>query len=197
MSEEVSAREELYEVAVSYHQADVEEKSAKSIKEDLRGPFMSLMTEVVREEVPLARKTIRVSSYTLNQWYDNDYRLWQQRNYPTWSIDSIDPDEDGASVTLVENPDLKKFEFVHGGYKFGRTVDMGSPVFDVERFYEEQPELRDLVEVETVQVYTLKETKASALMAEKPEVKEIFQEYVEPGKPKLKFLAIRAVQEED
>jgi hypothetical protein len=196
-------RDELYELAELYHEADIQEKGGKAEKAIYREPLLSLMTDIVREEVPLARQTIKVANASLER-YGFDYRAWCQDQYPTWTVVEVEgAPADITAITIEENPDLKKYEFVHDGFKFGRTVQMSAPSFDAERFYNDFKKdsswkhLTDCVEVETITVYKFNETKASAVMAEYPKVKDIFQEYIEGGKPTIKLLPITAIQEED
>ena len=194
MTDKLSAREELYLVAQHYQEADIQEKAAKKEKETWRGPLFELMTEIVRDEIPLAKKTIEVPM-------EQDPREYCAQRYPDWVVVSIEVPDSNVKliyqVTIEENPDLKKFEFVHDGFKFGRTVDTGSPVFDAEGLYNNHPDLRDLIDVEVMTTYSIKESKAQAAMAEHPELKDVFQAYIKVPVPKPKLLPIRPIKEDE
>lgn len=201
----LSAREELEEFAQDYASADRQEKDWKKTKESLRGPFLDLMSEVVRNEVLLARRNETVSNAELER-VGGDYEIWRARNFPEWTIVGIAPEAEGATVTLEENDALKKFEFTVGGFKFGRTFKMVGSEFRAEAFLDEvakrddikRPLLHDLlatVKSEVVTVYTFDEKAAEKLMGEHPETVAIFQEYIDPGKPQVALLPITAVKE--
>lgn len=200
--EEVSARDELYDLAEALHDADKMEKTGKSVKEQLRDPFFTLISEVVREEVPLARQTVEVE---INEGFDID--KWRALNYPEWRIVALDqntPDE--MLITLEENEAFKKFEFTHNGFRYGRQIRFKGGGFDAEGFVKMTNDIEDdaLAEMlldcigeETVVVYSLDEAKAIKLMAEMPEMTAYFQDYTLPGKPEVAFLPIKAAKEEE
>lgn len=202
---ELSAREELEEFALAYQEHDVQEKTAKSAKETLRPALLDLMSEVVREEIPLSRRTETVTDDELER-AQGDFEVWRSRNFPEWTIVGIEPKKGEATVVLEENSSVKKFEFTVGGFKFGRTFSMVGREFRAEAFLEEvakrddiaRPLLHDLlktVKPVVTTTYEFDEAAATALMEEYPETVAIFQEYTDPGKPQVKLLPISAVKE--
>lgn len=200
----LTAREELYELAEILRAADEAEKEAKDAKAEVRGPFFELISEVVRDEIPLARKNITV---TMDE--DFDPEDWRKREFPEWRIAAIQPNADGTAViTVEENEEFKKFEFVHDGFKFGRTIRREGAGFDAEGFYDEvsraaaelgdsgdTDDLLSCIKVKTVTVYELDEAKATQIMADQPETVVIFQKYTNPGTPKVALLPIKAIKE--
>lgn len=208
MTEELSAREELEEIAALLHDADIQEKEGKAMKEQIRPAFFDLISEVVREEIPLARRIERVDDPNV------DPEEWRAFNFPAWRIAAIQPDENGYDVTLEENEGLVKFEFEVGGYKFGRTIRMEGRDFKAESFHEElrrarlaqkkndeHPllELGDevlnhlevVVTKEMVPTYKVDEDKAVEIMADYPETVALFQKYMFPGTPKPALMPIK------
>lgn len=192
--QQMTAREELYEIAEALREADETEKSASEIKKDLRGPFMELISEIVREEIPLARQVIMV---VMDETFDP--QAWQKREYPEWRVIAVEPQPDGlcAAVTIEENEDYKKFEFTFNGFKYGRSIRTEGRGFDAEGFYKanEDNELSACIKVKTVTVYEFDEAKAEELMAEYPYSVAIFQKYINPGTPKAALLPIKVAKE--
>lgn len=214
--EELSAREELEEIAAFLHDADIEEKEAKARKEKIRPAFFALISEVVRDEIPLARKTVRVDDPNI------DPEEWRAFNEPAWRIVAINPDADGFDLTLEENEDLVKFEFEVGGFKFGRTIRMEGKDFKAEAFYEaiakarlnqnmgkhDDPllemfdndvlnHLEVVVSKKQVPVYEVDEDKALELMTEYPETVAFFQQFMFPGTPKPALMPIKKSKEKN
>lgn len=196
MTEQITAQQELAELAEAYREADEQEKQAKAVKDQLKGPMFELMSEVVMDEVPLARKTIRISVDDMTDLYEDEFESWRAHNYPTWVIVSIQTDADGYNIEIEESPFFMKYEFVVDGYKFGRTITTPTPTFDAERFVKENPDLKKLVNEETKIIYSLDERKASKYMAENPSSKNIFEKYVDTGQPSVKMIPIKQVIEE-
>jgi hypothetical protein len=209
MTEEVmTARDELNELATILRKADAAEKKAKAQKDKVRGPFFDLISELVRDEIPLARKTVTVQ-VDPSQFFDQD--KWLAFHYPEWNIVAVQPENDGEGpatryvITLEESDQFKKYEFVHGGFKYGRTVKMTGKDFNAEALFKDAhspkfPEgvrtrLQNLVEEKQITTYTVDEDQALALMAELPETVAILQEYWFPGTPSLALLPIKAVKE--
>lgn len=209
---ELTARDELYEIAELLREADEVEKEAKARKSEVRGPFLDLISEVVREEIPLATKTVTVE---IDPDVAFDAREWQRREYPEWEVIAVQPEADGdgpatrVKITIRESDEFKKFEFVHNGFKFGRTVRMDGAGFDAEGFYNEvdgvlaDPEdevghaMLNCVKTKTVTVYEFDEAKAVKVMADHPETVTVFQKYIIPGTPKVALLPIKAVKEHE
>lgn len=209
---ELSAREELYEIAEQLQEAINREKKAKGEKEILRGPFFQLISEIVREEIPLARQVVEVPNDT-----EFDAKSWREKNYPEWRIVGIDasPIEELLRITLEENEDFKKYEFTHDGFKYGRTIRMKDAYFDAEGFSKEidmqqgQAEWNDqrpsgmvealasCVRKEVVTTYVLDEVKAKKVMAEYPETVALFQKFAHPGRPEPALLPIKVAKEEE
>ena len=200
--DELSPREELYEIAEIYGEADVQEKSAKATKDRVKGPMLELMSEVVREEIPLARQVIEVENDEASR-YDYDYEKWCAAQYPEWRVVGLLPSEGKADVTIEERDDLKKFEFVVNGKKYGRTVAMVGADFDAEGLYEYEDgskaaELaREAVTRREVIVYEFDEKKAQAIMAEFPETLAIFEEFTSIGVPQVRMIPIKEIKEEE
>lgn len=210
----LSAREELYEIAELLHDADVREKGAKAEKEAVRGPFFDLISEIIREEVPLARKTVTVELPPIEEVRYFDQEEWRKFHYPEWSIVAIQPESDDEGgpatrhkITLEENDQFKKFEFVHGGFRFGRTIRMEGKDFKAADFWKDMKKadktldaklkkaLQTVVAEKIVTVYEVDEAKAMQLMADHPETVAIFQKYMFPGTPKPALLPIKEVKE--
>lgn len=212
--QELTARQELDEIATLLHEADIAEKEAKERKSGLRPAFFALISEVVREEIPLARKKERVDDPM------TDLEEWRAFNHPTWRIVGIEPDANGYDVTLEENEDLVKFEFEVGGYKFGRTIRMEGRDFKAEGFHAELQKARlaqktnkdhpllDLsdevlnhlevvVTKKMVPTFEVDEKKATEIMAEYPETMTFFQKYLFPGTPNPALMPIKQTKTED
>lgn len=206
--QEMTARDELEEIAEFLHSADTDEKEAKAAKEKLRPIFFDLISEVVREEIPLARKTVRVDDPNM------DPKDWVAFNEPTMRIVAIQPDKDGWEATLEENESLVKFEFEVGGYKFGRTIRMEGKDFKAEALYEALrsddeedlaifdgiedeviDKLGEVVQEREVVIYEVNENLAMKVMTEHPETMAVFQRFMFPGTPKPALMPIKAVKE--
>lgn len=210
---EVTAREELYEIADVLRQADEAEKQGKALKEEVRGPFLELITEIVRDEVSLARQTVTLEKERLER-FDGDLEAWRDVEYPTWTIDAVNT-QDGKTyqVSLVENEALTKFEFTYGGYKFGRTVSMVGASIDAEGLYDEIEEtigeskdteevlnalrLRECIGVKTVKTYSLDEKKLKKVLAENPDLMTLVQTYINPGTPQVRLMPIKKAKDEE
>lgn len=205
----LTARQELEEIAELLREADQTEKEAKAQKEQARGPFFELISEVVREEVPLARKTV-----TVDLDADFDVEVWRSFNYPEWRVVAFTPeaDEEGpatrAKITVEENEDFKKFEFVVNGFKFGRTIRMEGKEFKAESFQgavkadttldkKVKTLLNKVVTKKLVPVFEVDEDKAVAIMAEYPETVALFQQFMFPGTPKPALLPIKKAKDAD
>lgn len=207
---EMTARQELEEIGEVLREADEAEKAAKTLKDDVKGPFFELISEVVREEVALATKVVTVE---LPEGEDFDSERWRAYNEPLWNIVGIQPEADGKGpatrfvITLEESDQFKKFEFVVNGYKMGRSIRMDGKGFDVEDFLAAVKErklpaatkkaLLSTVSMKPIVVYDFDEAQATALMAEQPETVAIFQEFINPGTPKAALLPIKEVKEKD
>lgn len=203
-TEEATAREELEEIAALLHAADLKEKEGKEEKELIRPAFFELISEVVREEIPLARK---VETIEMDENFDPE--KWRAFNYPAWRIVAIEASEDGtATITLEENEGLVKFEFEVGGYKFGRQIRMEGKDFKSEAFYkkvhaakldgvsrEAREALAKVVTKEMVPVYTVDEDEALRVMTEYPDTVALFQQFMFPGTPKPALMPIKKVKD--
>ena len=200
---EVTARQELNEIAEVLRQASEKEKEFKALKEEVRGPFFELISEIVREEIPLATLVVFVPNEDTF-----DIRTWAALNYPEYRVISVDAveDQDGMNITLQENEIFKKFEFNHDGFKYGRTIRMKGAGFDAEGFYkmlgsdldldhELALKLAEAVTKQTVVTYEVDEAKALEVMADYPETVVWFQKYQRPGTPEVALLPIRPVKE--
>lgn len=204
VDDEILVWDELYEVADAIRLADQAEKKGKAQKEGLRGAYFALISEIIRNEVPLATQTVVVEG-------DFDLDSWRAREYPEWRVVGVDNSPEGTVITLEENEDFKKFEFVYGGYKFGRQIRFKGAGFDAEAFYtavsdglsgdEETDELGlellSCVTLQLVPTYELDEAKAMKIMADHPETVTLFQEHTNPGTPEPALLPIRVAKEED
>lgn len=201
---EVTALEELQELAEIYRDADVQEKAAKGLKDEIRTPFLELITEVVRDEGDLLRQVVDVSDAELEP-FGHDVQKWRSHKYPEWKVVAIESYEGGMRIGLEEDDSFKKFEFVYGGFKYGRTLRMSGSTFESKSFLdavtktklpaEVKKQLRDTVKVEKVVTYTFDEAKATKLMADQPETVSLFQDYIHPGTPSVALLPIKPVKE--
>lgn len=198
---EVTAREELYELAEALHDADKKEKEGKAVKDQIKPAFFELISEVVREEIPLARQSVEVE-------YDGEFdaQQWRAINYPEWRIVGLDAREGGVTVHLEENEAFKKFEFTHNGFRYGRQIRMKGGGFDAEAFVQMTNSIEDdslaemlldCIDEEVVTNYYLDEAKAIKLMAEMPEMATYFQQHTLPGTPEVAILPIKAAKEEE
>lgn len=205
---EVTARQELEEIAGILREADEAEKAAKELKDEVKGPFFDLISEVVREEVLLARRTEVV------EIGDDEFdpEAWRKLNFPLHNIVGISFEGSSeaatkAHITLEESDQFKKYEFTVGGYKFGRTVRMDGKGFMVDKFAHTladkerkipaalRKKLLSTVSERMVIVREFDEAKAQELMAEHPETVALFQEFINPGVPKIALLPIKAIKE--
>ncbi len=207
--EELTARDELYEIAVVYGDADLAEKDAKKTKDAIKGPMLELMSEVVREEIPLARQVITVTNEEAEP-FGYDYEKWCAKEFPEWRVVAIQPSEGQAEVTIEERDDLKKFEFVVDGKKYGRTVAMVGAEFDAAGFctwlevYSKDAGISEeafeaafnSVKEEIVVTFTLDEDAAEQVIADYPELLPIYQQHSNPGTPQVRLIPIKAVKEE-
>lgn len=203
MTDTITAQGELYEVAEIYREADEQEKEAKDVKASARGPLLDLMSEVVREEVTLQQRKEEVEVDD-----DFDVETWRKRNFPTWNVVGVQPTSEGTYVITIEESDqFKKFEFVHNGFKFGRTVRMKDAGFEIEKFKQhvdqmiDQSDLKDrllgTIKEKQIISYEFDEAAANALMSEDPELVPLFQQFVFPGRPEVSLLPIKPVKESD
>jgi hypothetical protein len=185
-----SARQELEQFAALYRSADEDEKAAKAEKEQLRPAILALVSEVVREEVPLSSKKIYIP-------IGQDAREFVQKQHPGWIVIQIevDSDLDRLAVTIQEDPDLVKFEFEFDGMRFGRTVSAKRPTFDAERLWQERQDLRSLVREETTTTYSLDETKASRAMVDDPSLMDTFRDYWDIPAPEPRLLPITPIKD--
>jgi len=194
----MSAKAELVELARAYLAEDVAEKGAKDRKALMREPIMELISEVVREEVPLARKTLNIPREEIDGPFGGDIRLWLQMKFPEWTIDSVVTTQKAYEIEIAENDALVKYEFEVDGYKFGRTITRSSPVFDGDGLHED-PEFLGLgaedILVETT-IYELDERRASRYLAENPDSAPIFARHTQPGKVAAKLLPFQPLKEE-
>lgn len=206
METEVSAKEELIEIAEALQEADRMEKEGKLAKENVRGPFFELISEVVREEVPLQRQTVEVEP-------DENFEIeeWRAKEYPEWRVVAIDGHPEGMSILLEEDERYKKYEFVHNGWRFGRTTRMEGKGFEAEDFFNEVSdglggdsegdelglELLSCVTKHEVVTYEVNEKKLTKLMAENPEIVPFVQKFINPGIPKPALLPIKEAKEEE
>lgn len=206
---EVTAKEELFELAEVLHDADKMEKTGKAAKEQIKPAFFELISEVVRDEIPLARQTVEVETTE-----EFDAQEWRARNYPEWRIVAIDAHPEGLTVTLEENEAFKKYEFTHDGFRYGRQIRMKDGGFDAEGFAQrlrditdeelgevEQQAIRaalqDCVSAEIITVYSVDEKALLKVMNEWPETVALIQEYTVPGRPEVALLPIKAAKEEE
>lgn len=208
MSEEIeiSARDELNEIAEALQEADRMEKEGKLAKDQVKPAFFELISEVVREEVPLQRQIVNVEPEA-----DFDIEEWRAKNFPEWRVVAINGGPEGMEIILEENESFKKFEFVHNGFRFGRTIRMEGKGFEAEDFYNEinealsgdeetdalALELLSCVEREEIVTWSVDEKKLEKLMAENSEVVPLIMKYLNPGVPKPALLPIKKAKEED
>lgn len=204
--EEVSAKDELIEIAEALQEADRMEKEGKLAKENVRGPFFELISEVVREEVPLQRQTVTVEPNA-----EFEVEEWRAKEYPEWRVIAINGSADGMEIILEEDERYKKYEFNHNGFRFGRTIRMEGKGFEAEDFYNEVNEglggdsegdelgleLLSCVTKQEVITYSVDEKKLAKLMAENPEVVPFVQKFINPGVPTPALLPIKKAKEED
>jgi hypothetical protein len=198
--EQMSAKDELIDLARIYLAAYQAEKEAKTRKDQLRGPLMELISEVVREEVPLAVKTVKVPREELDQAFSGDARAWAALKYPEWEVtgfgvDNADPEN--YAIAIQESDALAKYEFEVDGYKFGRTTAQSAPQIDIDGLRTD-PEFEalgaeDVIVEETV--YSLDERAASAFLLSHPESGVVFSRYTKPGEVTAKFLPFKKMKE--
>lgn len=204
VDEEVTIQDELNEMAELLRAADEAEKEAKKAKERVRTPFLSLISELIREEAELERQVIEVPNAELDL-FGYDYDKWAARFWPVWDVVAVEGGgEDFTKVAIQENAAYKKYEFIFDGYKYGRTLRMKDGGFDVDGFLEEiktlkpvalRKQLQALVTEETIVVKKFDEAKATKLMADNTETVTIFQKYTDPGRPEIALLPIKIVKE--
>jgi hypothetical protein len=199
--EALSAKGELAELSRAYLEADREEKAAKAQKEVLRGPIMELISEVVREEVPLATKTVAIPRGEMHSAFEGDVRKWAALRYPEWTVESVTVNEAAYEVSLQESDQLARYEFEVDGFKFGRTVSKAAPEVDADAlredpdFVELGAAAEDLI-VETT-TYDLDGKKASRFLLANPESGPVFSRHTRPGQVSARLLPFTAITRED
>jgi len=204
------ARQHLYDLSEEYGNADVTEKAAKKVKEENKPLMLGLMTEIVREEIPLATELVTVTDAEAAR-FDFEWKDWCAVNYPGWRVSALAPEEGQTVVTIEEDETFKKFEFVYEGKKYGRTVAMVGAEFDAAGFlawleeYSEDAGISEeafdaafnSVELETVIKFTLDESAAEKVIADYPELLPIYQQHSSPGTPQVRLIPIKTVKEEE
>lgn len=191
MTETITAREELEEILRSYHEADIQEKTAKKEKEKMKPAILALITEVVLDEVPPAKQIFKVKNDEM-EIYEYDARKWVARYYPGWLLNSVKPESEHYEISIVEDPLLKKFTVEVDGYRFGRTFSVPSTQMDVEGLMKEEG--YEQFAIERVE-YDFDEANASQYMSDHPESKAVFEKYVVVGEPTVKLLPVTAIKE--
>jgi hypothetical protein len=196
----MTARQELEELAEAYLEADKAEKEAKSSKDLLRGPILELISEVVRDEVPLAEKKVTVPRVEVDDPHGGDIRAWALMNYPAWTVESVEATDEAYTVTLRESDELARFEFVVDGFKWGRTVAHYDPQLDVDALRED-PDFQALDGAEYVIVektyYELDDKAAAALLKREPASAVVFARHTTPGRVQPRLLPFSRVEEEE
>lgn len=203
-TEEITARDELMEVAEEYRLADETEKKAKGEKDTLKPAYLDLITEVVTEEVELAQKSVTVTNEEVEDFGGLD--AWMMHEHPGWVVLIETLNEGQWELLITENAKLVKYEFVTPeGYKMGRTVRMVGETFETERLYKDMAEamtkdqisrplgaeIMDCITTEIVTTYSLDAKKAKKLMETHPQTVPIFQKYAFPGTPQVAVLPIK------
>jgi hypothetical protein len=190
------ARKALVEYSSQYRDWDEKEKKAKENKDQLRSLILSLISEVVLEEVILSEQTIAVGQ-------DKDPREFVAKQYPGWVIvnmvfltaGELDAEEGYWKVTIQEDPRLVKYEFEFDGMKFGRTTSSKKPTFDAERLWKEREDLRSIIREEITTTYVLDETKASRAIVDDSSLMEVFRDYWTIPAPEPRLLPFTPVKE--
>src|SRR5574340_981215 len=194
----ILAKDELLELAATYLEADRQEKEAAEQKKLLRGPIMELISEVVRDEIPLSRKTLRVDRAEMDEVFEGDARKWASLKYPEWRVTGVTADESEYVIDLEEDPDLVKYEFEVEGYKFGRTRQQSAPVIDVEGLRADEDFVALGAENVVVEVvtYDIDEKAAERLLLARPESAPVFSRHTQPGRVSAKLLPFTKTTEE-
>jgi len=196
--ETATAREELTELAELYLEADIKEKAAKQQKELLRGPIMELISEVVRDEVPLATKVVPADKAEVDDVYGGDVRAWLAMHHPEWTLLNATTDGETFTLEIQENDSLVKFEFAVGDYKFGRTTSTSAPTIDAGALREDEQfqalGAEDVVVEHTI--YELDEKAATRFMVANPESATVFARHTTPGKVSARLLPFSQLKED-
>ena len=202
--------ETIEDYAKAYRALDAQEKAAKKAKEDLRGPFFALMTQQVRQEEELQKEILEVPNEEVAR-FNNDPREWCLFYYPTYTVENLAFDGKIWKIVLQENPELKPLEFEVDGYKLGRSISLVGAEFKIDEFdrwigSEEAEErfdeatldaLADCVIEVREPTYSFDEDTARDLIAEKPELIDVFQRFSYAGKPQVKFLPVTKAKTEE
>lgn len=202
---ELTALEELQEFATLLREGDEQMKAGEALKESAKQPFLELISEVVRSEVPLVREVKLVQNTELER-FGYDYDKWAAAKYPTWTVVAVEVGEPNVStnIAIEESDKYKKYEFEFDGYKFGRTTAMKGKSFDTDGFLDAIKELKPLalrkklqalVTEETVVVKKFNEAKATKLMADDSEAVAYIQDFINEGVPEVRLLPIKPVKE--
>lgn len=198
----------LQTTAQMYGELDAQIKELEKQRTELRGDLLSEFTEYLNHTVDY--KTIEV--------YEDDLKVYGTvhkyvaKFYPDYTVDALET-HDGANyrVTIVENPELKKFTFVYDGKKYGRTYSLQGADFDVEGFYEflrnPGPEFDDenfdamFQELDKCigvkQVWTFDEAAAQEAVDAYPEALKLFERFTSIGKPSARLTPITAARNEE
>lgn len=194
----ITARQELEELSELYRVADEKEKEAAEVKKELRPAIMSLISEVVRDEVPLARKTVKLSIQEFADDFSNDPEVWRKRLWPAWNIVGMSGDDKNVIFEIEENDAFVKFEFFVNGYKFGRTVATKPVSIDLDKLLTDpKAEEYGISEiVDEIVTYKLNEERASRFFHQHPDSKKLFDKYVVPGELSPRLLQFTPQEEE-
>jgi hypothetical protein len=197
---EVSAKEELVELSSMYLEADRQEKEGKERKALLRGPILDLMSEAVRDEIPLATKTVDLPKEEIDTVFGGDVRKWLALKYPEWQLMNVEVlvETNYLRLTIQEDDALVKYEFSVDGQKFGRTVQHSAPSVDAEALRDDEefsalPAEDVVVEVKT---YELDEKAAARFLSAHPESAPIFARHTRPGAVTAKLLPFKPMKED-
>lgn len=197
---------ELYLMAENYRRAQEEAKIAEEKKATARNDFMGILSTVAYERLTPEIQVVDIHIDDMDQ-FKGDARAWAAWQYPEYVIENIvTVDGENYTITLLENLELKKYEFTYNGFKYGRTLSLKGADFDAEQFWAAIPSsglepdiqdaLEDVILEETRVIYSLDEKAAVDLMAECPETVPLFQKFSFRGKPQVSLLPITKVKTE-
>lgn len=199
VTEELTARQELAEVAQEYRKNNEIKSAAEKNVEKFKEAFLDLVTEVVEEEMSLPILTLPMP--------DEDLATWIKREYPGYVL--VSKDDESMTVFIKEDPKLVKYEFEADGFRFGRTVAKVGASFNSSGLFDAIQEIAktegdeavnailDCFTEKTITVQEYDEKKAAEAKLQHPALVYWFEKFTNPGSLQVRMMPVKAVKQEE